>query len=101
MAVGGSLVQHWYSRATLAKTVENGYILNLKRDGSFETDKPNTSSGGTYNIKGDNLILEYAGNIKPSQYTYRYSVSGDTLSLDPLSPTMCFEGCTSKLLRIK
>ena len=89
----GTAEQHW-------QEVQDGYILNLKKDKRFETNKPNASSGGTYEIEGDKLILTYAGNAEPAQYTDRYFVDGDTLSLSPLSPIICIEGCSSKLVRI-
>lgn len=90
----GTAEQHW-------QNVENGYILNLKKDSSFESNRYKTSNGGTYKIEGNDLILEYAGNLEPSQYTDQFATKGDTLSLSPISPFICIEGCTSKLVRIK
>lgn len=90
----GTAEQYW-------KDVENGYILNLKKDSSFESDQRNTLESGSYDIEGDKLILDYGSNREPSEYSQKFALSGDTLSLSPVRPVVCIEGCTSKLVRIK
>ena len=90
----GTAEQNW-------QDIDNGYIINLKKDGSFESNKHEVSQGGKYQIEGVNLILSYSGKTDPSEYTERFLLTGDTLFLSPVSPIVCFEGCTYKFVRIR
>lgn len=97
------VVESFYSIGTgeqLSNPIQNGSILLLKNDGKFETNLIKGATGGSYEIKGDSLILNFRRALNSSEYIYGFSIKNESLHISPLSPNRCVEGCSERLKKV-
>lgn len=86
--------------------IENGFILNIKADGSFNSSQFSDCSTGNATITSNqlNLIYDCSGftanfETPAGVFKYNYELVNGKLVLTPQNFN-CFEGCKYRLVKI-
>lgn len=98
------MVRHQYSIGgpPFWEDIENGETIKFNDDLTFVvTGGGQATDEGAFEVRTDSLIRIYTNDAENIPYISNIELKGNKITLRPISPNRCIEGCAYEYLKIE